>query len=204
MERNNWSFVGPKEQQTSLHQTATSFRVIAERNQAKARRRYLRARRLTPLDDNGEVWGNGPHLDDPSADDCLPPEPSDSPLTLSGALSPPVVISDPRLTFSSLKRSGDTLGSGPTKERKKEERIPQDVGNVTAPDCSNQAGVRKMASLRRRGVTFVWHSFQGTFRTQLTHPRRVGRLTKIFMGATLRFPHFMNNRKLLVLMKWIP
>ena len=39
---------GAQEGTDLLHPTMASFRTIAERNQAKARRRYLRARRLTP------------------------------------------------------------------------------------------------------------------------------------------------------------
>ena len=77
-------------------------------------------------------------MDGPSADESLPPGPSDFPLTLSGALSLPLVGSDPRLTFSSLGRSGDTMESGSTKEYKKEERAPQDVGYVAAPDRPKQ------------------------------------------------------------------
>ena len=98
-----------------------SFCMIAERNQAKARRRYLRARRLTPLDDDGAVWDEDSYLDEPSADESLPPEPSDFSLTLPGELSLPLASPDPRLTDPSMKRSGDTLESGSTEERKKEE-----------------------------------------------------------------------------------
>ena len=61
-------------------------------------------------------------MDDPSADEGLPPDHSDFPtLTLSKALSFPLGNSDPRLTFPSLERSGETLESESTKERKKEE-----------------------------------------------------------------------------------
>ena len=48
MARNARSFVGVEAERNSLHPTMASFRRIAERNQAKARRRYLRAGRLTP------------------------------------------------------------------------------------------------------------------------------------------------------------
>ena len=46
---------------------------------------------------------------------------------------------DPRLTFSSKKRSGDTLESGPTKERKKEEGPPSGGENANAPNGLTQA-----------------------------------------------------------------
>ena len=82
--RNDWAFMGPEAERNSLHPTTASFRMIAERNQARARRRYSRARRLTSLGDDGEPWGEDSYLDEHSADDSLPPEPSDFPLTLSG------------------------------------------------------------------------------------------------------------------------
>ena len=53
--RNDRSFVGPEAERESLHPTISSFRSIAERNQARARRRYPRARRLTPREGDGEV-----------------------------------------------------------------------------------------------------------------------------------------------------
>ena len=73
--------------------------------------RYLRARRLGSQEDGGEVCGEDSFLDEPSADERIPPENSDNPLTLSPRLSLTLASHDPRLTFSSLKRSGDTLGS---------------------------------------------------------------------------------------------
>ena len=98
-----------------------TFRRIAERSQAKARIRFLRPRRLGPQGDDGEVWGEDSFLDEPSADESLPPENSDIPFTLSPDLSLALASHDPRLTFSSMRRSGDTLGSESIKERKKEE-----------------------------------------------------------------------------------
>ena len=38
-----------------------------------------------------------------------------------------------------MKRLGDTLESGSTKDRKKEERALQDVGNATVPNHPKQA-----------------------------------------------------------------
>ena len=127
MERNGWSFVGSEEEQTSLRPSMASFRRIAERNQAKARLRYLRARRMASKDDDEEVWGEDSFLDEPSADESLPPDHSDFQLTLSSALSLPLASTDPRLTFSSLKRSGDTLESESVKSGEKSK------GYVAAP-----------------------------------------------------------------------
>ena len=118
MERNGWPFVGPEEEQTSLHSTIASRRRIAERNRSQAHLRYLRARRMASSDNN-KVWGEDSFLGEPSADESLPPDHSDFPLTLSSALSLPLASPDPRLTFSSLNRSDDTLESGSAKERKK-------------------------------------------------------------------------------------
>ena len=117
MERNGWNFVGAEEDQTALHPSVASARRIAERDQAEARLRYLRVRRMASQGDDGEVWSEDSFLEDPSADESLPPDNSDSPLTLSRELSLPPASLDPRLTCSSLKRSGETLESGSTKER---------------------------------------------------------------------------------------
>ena len=76
---------------------------------------------MDSLEGDGEVWGEDSLLEEPSADESLPPDHSDFPtLSLAKALSSPLASSDPQLTFSSLKRSGETLESGPAKERKKE------------------------------------------------------------------------------------
>ena len=92
------------------------------------RLRYLRAPRMASQDEDEEVWGEDSFLEEPSAGESLPPDRSDFPRTLSSALSLPLASSNPRFTFSSMKRSGDTLESGSTKERKKEEG-----GHVVAP-----------------------------------------------------------------------
>ena len=137
MERHGWPPVGPAEEQTSLHPTLASFRRNAERNQAKGRLRYLRARRMASQDDDGEVWGEDSFLEEPSENEKLSPDHSDSPLTLSGGLSLPLASSDPRLTFSSLKRSGDTLESGSSKERTRDEGVPPERGHVIGPKTPN-------------------------------------------------------------------
>ena len=56
MTRHDWPFMGSEEERQSSHPSILSLRSIAERNQARARRRYLRARGLTPREDDGEVW----------------------------------------------------------------------------------------------------------------------------------------------------
>ena len=85
---------------------------------------------MASQDDDEEVWGEDSFLAEPSKDERVPPDHSDFPLTLPGALSLPHVSSDPRPTFSSLKRSGDTLESEPTKERKRDEGVPPDRVHV--------------------------------------------------------------------------
>ena len=106
----------------------TSFRRITERNQAKDRLLYFRARRTASQDDDEEVWGEESSLEELSEDESLPPDHSEFPLTLSGALSLPLASPDPRLTSASLKRPGDTLESGSTKERKKDDGVPPERG----------------------------------------------------------------------------
>ena len=46
MERQGWTFMGNKEERTSLRLPLALFRRIAERNRVKARIRYLRARHM--------------------------------------------------------------------------------------------------------------------------------------------------------------
>ena len=57
MERNGWTFIGAQGEQNALHPSMAAFRSNAEHNQATARLRYLRARRLDSQEDDGEVWG---------------------------------------------------------------------------------------------------------------------------------------------------
>ena len=55
MKRNDWSFVGTKEEPASLHPTITSFGRIADRNPAEARLRYLRVRHMASQGDDEEA-----------------------------------------------------------------------------------------------------------------------------------------------------
>ena len=99
IERSGWASFGPQQEQTTSIPSMAAFRRIAERNQAKARIRYLRARRLDSHEDDGEVRGEDPFLDEPSEDESLPTENSDIPLSLSPELALPLASPDPRLTF---------------------------------------------------------------------------------------------------------
>ena len=130
MERNGQAFTGAEGERKAFRPSTASLRRIAERNQAKARLRYLRARRLDSKEDGGVVPGEDSFQDEPLADESLPPENSDLLFTLSPDLSLPLGSSDRRLTFSSLKRPGGTLESESIKERKKEEGSVRDGAQV--------------------------------------------------------------------------
>ena len=67
-----------------------------------------------------DVWEDEVHHVEPSGDQSLPAEPSDEPPNLPEYCSLPLRSLDPRLTVQSLKRQGDTLESGPTKEPRAE------------------------------------------------------------------------------------
>ena len=54
MERNGWTSTGAEGEQEALHPSMAPFRRIPERNQAEARLRYLRARRLDSKEDDGK------------------------------------------------------------------------------------------------------------------------------------------------------
>ena len=95
MERNGCTFIGAQGEQNALCPPVATFPRIAERGQAKARIRYLRARRLGSQEDDGEVWGGDSFLDEPSADESRPPEISDIPFNLSPELSLPLASHDP-------------------------------------------------------------------------------------------------------------
>ena len=112
MERNGWAFAGAEEEQNALHPSMAPFRRIAERNQAEARLRYPRARRLASQEDDGEVWGEDSFLEEPSADESLPPENSDPLFTPPPELSLPLSSRDPRLTVFILEKLGRDAGIG--------------------------------------------------------------------------------------------
>ena len=139
MTRYEWSFAGSEAEQKSSHPSILSFRSIAERYQARAPRRYLRARRLTSREDDGEVWDDDSFLEKLSAGESLSPDPSDPSLNLPCELLLPLASADPRLTFSSTKRSGDTLESGSTREGKKEEGPPRGRENANASNGLTEA-----------------------------------------------------------------
>ena len=141
MERNGWTFTGAEDEQQALHPSMASFRRIAERNQAKARLSYLRARRLDSKEDDGEVWGEDSFQDEPSADQSLPPENSDLPFTLPPDVSLPLGSPDPQLTLSPLKRSGGTLESESIKERKKEDGSVRDGAQADVHVATQQTPV---------------------------------------------------------------
>ena len=205
MGRNGWSFVGCEGVQTSLRPSMASFRRSAERNRAKVRLRSSRARRMASGDFDGEVWREGPALDEPLADDRLPPDRSDFQLTLLSASSLPLASTDPRLTFSPLKRSGDTLESESAKERKKEEGDPGDAGHLGVPrDPKKLVNLATTEVARRMRMQFVRRSFPKIFRARLIYPQRDGRHTKLFTGAILRFPYSTNNLKFLAWKEWAP
>ena len=185
-----------------------TFRRIAERNQEKASIRHLRARRLGSQEDDGEVWGEDSFLDEPSADESLPPETSDIPFTLSSRLSLALASPDPRLTFSSAKRSGETPESESFKERRKEGGSVRAGAQVDVHVTANQnpAGDVNLADygiipinedLLRLAVA------RRIYRIRLICPQRVGRPTELFMGATVRFPSFMNSPRLRDWKVWI-
>ena len=205
MKRNEWYFVGPQGEQTSLRPTMTSFRRIAARNQAKARLRYLRARRVASKGDDEEVWGADSFLEELSEGESLPPDHSEFPLTLSGALSLPLASSDPRLTFPSLKRSRDTLESGSTKERKKDDGVPPEQGRVAVPRHPKNA-----ANSEDYGVFAVNEAECRLALLPEDIQNAIGFLTagwptyQTLCVRDPRFPYFMNNRKLPDWKKWIP
>ena len=130
MGRYEWSSYGPNIEQDSLHPTIAFFRTIAERNQSRARRRLLRARRLNSQDDAVEVLENDVHHVDPSDDEGIPPESQDVPLNLPTYFSLPLSSLDPSITVRSVKRPCDTVESGFTKEPRTERGSPQQDVNI--------------------------------------------------------------------------
>ena len=125
--------------------TIALFRTITERHHVRARRRFLRARCLTPLEDSWEVCDDDAYLVEPSEDESIPAQSSDVPLTLPSYLSLHLAGLDPRVTVPSLKSSGDTLESGPTNERSTEKGIPR---NGEIVDVTNDQP-RKVVSITK-------------------------------------------------------
>ena len=97
-------------------------------------------------------------------------------LNLPGELSLPLASLDPRLTFSSRKRPGDTLESGPKMGRKKEGGMPREGGNADASKKLTQAREPRSAAniedygfLSRLKITFAWPSRLKIFKTRWTY-----------------------------------
>ena len=68
---------GPNAEQDSLRPTIALFRRVSERNHARARRRFLRARYLNPQSDIAEAWEDYVHQVDPSDDESIPADSQD-------------------------------------------------------------------------------------------------------------------------------
>ena len=77
-------------------------------------------------------------MDEPSADESRPPEKSDLLFNLSPELPLPLASPDPRLTFSSLKRSGGAPECGSIKEPKKEEGSVREGAQVDLHATAHQ------------------------------------------------------------------
>ena len=72
MERYERSFSGPNTGQVSLRPTIAFFRAVAERDHARARRSYLRARYINSRDSAVEVWGDDVRPVERSDDESIP------------------------------------------------------------------------------------------------------------------------------------
>ena len=125
VERYEWSSSGPDADQASLHPTIALFHAIAESNHLRARRRFLRAQCLASQGDNVGVWEDDVHPVDPSDDESIPAESQEGPLNLPTYFPLPLSSLDPRLTAQSVKRPGETMESGSTKEPRTDRVNPQ-------------------------------------------------------------------------------
>ena len=72
-----------------------------------------------------DVWEDDVLPAEPSGDEGIPPDSSDAPLYYPTYFSLPFSSLGPRLTAQSMRRPGDTLESGFTKEPRAERANPQ-------------------------------------------------------------------------------
>ena len=108
MLRNGWSFSGSPSGRGALQPTLSLLRSVADRNDPRSHCRFLRARPLASQVDIVDVWEYDVHYVEPSDDESLPTERTDTPLNLPEYFSLPLSSLDPRLTTQSLERQGDT------------------------------------------------------------------------------------------------
>ena len=95
MEERQWSSQSPLMDMDDLRPCLPIFRLIAQRNLGRARRRYLRAR--GNMIDNGDVaFGDGSVLPEPSDDEPIPVEPDGLPRTLPPPFNELQGSDDPR------------------------------------------------------------------------------------------------------------
>ena len=69
--RRGWSFFGSSEEPATIRPPIHLFRTIVQREHARARRRYLRARSISTYMGCG-VWEDDAHSVEPSDDEDLP------------------------------------------------------------------------------------------------------------------------------------
>ena len=105
-QRNAWSFFGLSAETYNLQQTLAFFLPVAQRNYPRPRRRFLRARYLSP-NISSEVWGAEARCVGPPADEDLPFERPDNPLKLPENFSLPHSSLDRHLAVQSVRRPGD-------------------------------------------------------------------------------------------------
>ena len=98
MSRSEWSFSGSSTEQEALRPTLAPIRTVAERNHARSRRRFLRARYLNSQVDTVDVWEDETHHVGLPRDESLPAERLGEPLYLPEYSPLPLSSLGPRLT----------------------------------------------------------------------------------------------------------
>ena len=89
MGRNEWSFSGSRTERELLRPTLAIFQTVAERNHARSRRRFLRARYFNTHDDTEDDWEDEVHHVGPSGDESIPAESQEETLNLPAYISLP-------------------------------------------------------------------------------------------------------------------
>ena len=133
MAQQGWSFTATPEDPSISQPALKLFWSIVERDQDRARRRYLRARRMEP-DQELDVWVDEPLRPEPSDREAIPAEPVGSSLALPAQFHllgsqdprPTVQCNLNSLCASTSKRPGEPLDASPDKE-KRASKDPEDA-----------------------------------------------------------------------------
>ena len=152
-ERFAWRTPGPNAGKESLLPPFAFTRTVAERNHARARRRFLRAWYLNSQGDVVEVWAHEVHQVDPSDGEGIPADSQRAALKLPAYIPLTPSSLDPRLAVQYVKRPRYTLESGSTKPRTDRGKQQQDMNMESTMEPRAECGKEQDANMEDDGIS---------------------------------------------------